>query len=105
MRRLFILALFVLTGLTSYEQGFRDKFSEANILYEDGFYSLSIRLYMQLLKDHPDNANLHYKVGRAYLDMGVSQNSALPHLQKAAKKIKKTYDPYASSMKSAPVEA
>lgn len=97
------MALLALS-LSSIGQGFRETFSEANILYEDGFYSLSIRQYMKLLKDDPDNANLHYKLGRAYLDMGVSKEKALPHLQKAAKNIKKTYDPYAASFKSSPVE-
>ncbi|MEQ9186782.1 MAG: hypothetical protein RLP15_03545 [Cryomorphaceae bacterium] len=86
-------------------QTFKQEFTEANILYDDGLFSLSIRILERMRKDNPNNANLSYKLGRAHLDMGVDKGKALPYLKQAAKGIDNFYDPFDPSIKTAPVEA
>jgi len=98
-----LCACFVL--FTSNAQSFREQFTEANILSEDGYYGLAIPLWEKLLEESPDNANLNYKLGKCYLEMGLNREEALPYLKKAITNVKKVYDPFSSDVKSTPVEA
>lgn len=104
MRRSIALLL-LLVPFIGQAQTYKQDFTEANILYDDGMYSLAIRVYNRILKDDPDNANIHYKIGRAHLDMGVDKGKALPHLKKAVAGIDKFYDPFDPRMMNAPIEA
>lgn len=105
MRKLYLLGAGLFLASTLQAQTFKQEFTEANILNDDGLYSLAIRIYERMLKDDPNNANLHYKAGRAHLSMGVNKAKALPHLIDAVAGIENFYDPFDPSIESAPVEA
>jgi len=103
--RFFSTLLVVFWGGVALEQpSFKQNYTKANILNEDGLFSLAIRLYDKMLVEQPDNANIHYKAGRAHLDMGVDKGKALPHFQAAAKRIENFYDPLDPYIQTAPVE-
>ena len=93
MRKLYLLGAGLFLASTLQAQTFKQEFTEANILNDDGLYSLAIRIYERMLKDDPNNANLHYKAGRAHLSMGVNKAKALPHLIDAVAGIENFYDP------------
>lgn len=100
---LFLLGLLLCLGELG-AQSFREQFTEANLLSEDGYYGLAIPIWLQLLEEEPKNANLNYKIGRCYLDMGIDRDQSLPYLVKASKGVKRIYDPFSSDFKGAPVE-
>ncbi|MEZ4722246.1 MAG: hypothetical protein R2813_10265 [Flavobacteriales bacterium] len=99
-----LASLFLLISVSASAQSFREQFTEANLLTEDGYFGLSIPIWISLLTEQPDNANLNYKLGRCYLDLGMERDRALPFLKNAAKDVRKIYDPFASDFKGAPVE-
>ncbi|GAB5539215.1 MAG: hypothetical protein Salg2KO_13180 [Salibacteraceae bacterium] len=70
---------------------------------EDGYYGLSIPIWRSLLKERP-NANLNYKLGSCYLNLGIDRDRGLPYLIEAAKNVEKIYDPFSSSFESSPIE-
>jgi hypothetical protein len=97
-----ILLLFTLVFKVN-AQSFREQFTEANLLTEDGYYGLAIPIWLDLHKEKP-NANLNYKIGRSYLSLGIDRDRGLPYLLKASKDVKNIYDPFSSDFKTAPVE-
>jgi hypothetical protein len=90
--------------LCAHAQSFREQFTEANLLTEDGFYGLAIPYWEALIKER-DNANLQYKLGRCYLSLELDRDKALPFLRKAARGVERIYDPYSSDFEGAPLEA
>jgi tetratricopeptide (TPR) repeat protein len=100
----FLLTLFVLFSLNLKAQSFREIFTEANLLTEDGYYGLAIPLWESLLTDDPENANLNFKLGKCLLSQGIDRDLALPYLLEASKDVKKIYDPFTADFKGAPVE-
>lgn len=105
MRKIFLLfiGLFLFTHLL-HAQSFREQFTQANLLTEDGYYGLAVPIWLDLIKVKPDNANLQYKIGRCYLDMGIDREQALPYLIKASEGVKRIYDPFSSDFEGSPVE-
>lgn len=102
--RTFWLFLFLCTySLGVSAQSFREQFTEANLLTEDGYYGLAIPIWLDLLKEK-QNANLNYKIGRSYLSLGIDRDRGLPYLLAASKDVKNIYDPFSSDFKTAPVE-
>jgi hypothetical protein len=99
-----LTAIILIASMNSYAQSFREVFTEANLLTEDGYYGLAIPLWESLLDTDPDNANINYKLGTCYLSLGIDRELALPYLIKASENVKRNYDPYISSYKGAPTE-
>lgn len=104
MRKALLIPLFLLASVEGFNQSFREQFTEANLLMEDGIYGLAIPLWKDLLKDDPGNANLNYKLGRCYLSMGIDRNQALPYLVEASRDVRNIYDPFSADFKGAPLE-
>jgi len=105
MKKWLLLALLFTTVAVSMAQdSFRDKFLEANILMEDKYYALSLPVWLELLKDYPDNANINYKVGLCYLNQETDKKKALSYLEKASKGISRNYDNFVPTERSAPPE-
>ncbi len=100
----FLLTFLVFCSLNLMAQSFREIFTEANLLTEDGYYGLAIPLWESLLAENPDNANLNFKLGKCLLSQGIDRNLALPYLEEASKDVKKIYDPFTADFKSAPDE-
>ncbi len=85
--------------------GFMEKFQEAVRLDEENELSQSMLLWTQLATDNPDNANVNYKAGRAYLNTLNMKTAAMPFLAKAVKSdIEKNYDPISPYEKKVPIE-
>jgi hypothetical protein len=84
---------------------FREKFEEANVLTEDKFYNLALPIWLELLEQDPENANLNFRVGECYYNIPNQKRKSLPYLEKAVKNIKKNYDPFSPNEDGAKVDA
>ncbi|MFT3885177.1 MAG: hypothetical protein QM724_07045 [Flavobacteriales bacterium] len=88
------------------------KFEEANKLMEERFYNQAVEVWKQLQETQPNNANLNWKVGYAYMNSYNQKAKALPYLQTAAEKRTQAYgnfntagyDPFDPKETNAPVE-
>lgn len=100
-----ILLVFISLSLSSQESSFSSKFQEAIRLDEENELGQSFVIWTQLASENPDNYNVNYKAGRAYLLSFNRKRAALPFLQKAVQgDVSKNYDPLSPSEKKVPVE-
>ena len=100
-----IMLVFISLNLSGQESSFSSKFQEAIRLDEENELSQSLVLWTQLASEYPDNYNVNYKAGRAYLLSFNRKKAALPFLKKAVTgDISKNYDPLSSSEGKVPVE-
>ncbi len=92
-------------GAFAQNMDFAQKFQEAVRLDEENELNQSFVIWTQLASDNPDNFNVNYKAGRAYLQSFNRKSAALPFFEKAVKgKIDKNYDPFSPAEKGVPVE-
>lgn len=88
------------------------KFEEANKLMEEKFFNQAAEIWKGLVEAQPENSNLNWKLGYAYMNSYNQKQKALPYLQKAAEKRAGNYgsfntagyDPFDSRETNAPVE-
>lgn len=100
-----IMLVFISLNLSSQQSSFTSKFQEAVRLDEENELSQSIVIWTQLASEYPDNYNVNYKAGRAYLLSFNRKKAALPFLQKAIKgDVSKNYDPISPGERKVPVE-
>jgi len=91
---------------------FKEDFTEANLLMQEGYYNQALELWLQLYNEDPANANLNFKVGISYLHSVNDKDKALPYLEFAERSrtsayssFKTTdYDPFDSRERNAPNE-
>ncbi len=91
---------------------FREDFTEANLLMEEGYYNQALELWLQLYNEDPSNANLNYKIGLCYLKSVNEKDKALDYLEYAERARTadyssfniSDYDPYDSRERNAPKE-
>ncbi len=62
----------------------RASFEEANRLMEENFYSQAGEAWRELVEKDPENANLNWKTGEAYMLSYNEKAKALPYLEKAS---------------------
>lgn len=108
MKKTFSLLCLSLLFLNTFAQkSYRDKFLEANYLMEENNYSVALPLWLELVQEDSENANINYHIGVCMLNSSSNQTKAgsLPFLEKASLNTNSNYDPYAVSEKSAPVFA
>lgn len=99
------LLIIISNSLVAQQSSFSSIFQEAVRLDEENELNQSFVIWTQLATDYPDNANVNYKAGRAYLQSFNRKSAALPFLQKAVQsEISKNYDPISPSEKKVPVE-
>lgn len=85
---------------------FAQKFQEAVRLDEEGELGQSLVLWSQLASKNPDNANVNYKAGKAYLLSFSQKSAALPFFERAVKgEVDKNYDRFSPAEKDIPIEA
>ena len=102
---LVILLSLVSIGAFAQDMDFAQKFQEAVRLDEENELNQSFVIWTQLASDNPDNYNVNYKAGRAYLQSFNRKSAALPFFEKAAQgKVNKNYDPFSPAEKGVPVE-
>jgi outer membrane protein OmpA-like peptidoglycan-associated protein/tetratricopeptide (TPR) repeat protein len=68
-------------------------------------YHQSVIVINKLLESDSENANYNYRKGYALLKYKSDYTEALPHLEKAAKNVKKVYDASSEKETAAPVDA
>lgn len=118
MRRQFRATFFAIpllcasAGLMAQANGTSGKatFEEASMLMEEKLYGQAAIEWKALLDKDPDNANLNWKVGEAYMHSYNEKSKALPFLEAAA--LKRTngygglntagYDPFDPKERNAP---
>ncbi|MDX1315616.1 MAG: tetratricopeptide repeat protein [Eudoraea sp.] len=78
-------------------------------LFEDGDYffaredySEAAYLYRQVLRYEPDNANVKYKIGTAYLNIEGEESEAIPYLEEATQDVSVKYRKNYYKQKEAP---
>ena len=107
------LSLWALQGMAQGENTtFTWKFEEANKLTEEKFHNQAAEIWQELLQTQPENSNLNWKLGYAYMNSYNQKQKALPFLEKAAEKRAggyggfnmAGYDPFDPAEKNAPVE-
>lgn len=100
-----IIPLSVLTHFSSFAQDFKDKFAEANLLTEEGFFAVALPIWQELLAKDPDNGNLNYKVGHCYFESRKDKKNAMPYFEKAVMKASRGYDDLDPKDKKAPLDS
>ncbi len=102
---LFATVLFFPVFAFCQSESFFEKFQEANRLDEEAELNQAFHIWTSLASQAPENANVNYKAGIAYLNTGSNKGAALPFLERAAKgKIDNNYDPFSPFEKNVPVE-
>lgn len=101
---LVILSLIALNA-NAQNGDFSQRFQEAARLDEEGELGQSLAVWSSLAADYPDNPNVNYKAGRAYLLSFNRKSAALPFFEKAVEgKVDKNYDPFSPAEKGVPQE-
>ncbi len=106
----------ILLSLRASAQGenttYQWKFEEASKLMEEKFFNQAAEIWTELVNAQPENSNLNWKLGYAYMHSYNQKHKALPYLQKASEKRVNSYggfngagyDPFDPGEKNAPVE-
>jgi tetratricopeptide (TPR) repeat protein len=105
IKKILIFFLVLLISKQIYPQkseSFVKKFTDANYHIEYGNYDLALPIFLELLANDPDNANLNYKVGLCYLKGVKNRKASIPYLEKATQNISKNYDDLNPYEKKAP---
>ncbi len=83
---------------------FKDKYETASRLMAENLYVYAAKIWSDIIDNGNGNANVNYKAGLCYLNIGNERLKALPYLKEAEKGISKNYDPYSFLEKNAPIE-
>ena len=81
-----------------------DKFEAASTLMENKQYYQALRIWQNILKTHPDNANYNYKAGICQLEVITGRNNAIDYLKKTIGKVAKNYDPNDPDESKVPID-
>ncbi len=102
-----LLCLSFLLSSTFAQKSYRDKFQEANYLMEENNYVVALPIWLELLKEDSENANINYQIGYCMINSASNQQKAasLPFFEKATLNTNSNYDPYSFNEKGAPVLA
>jgi len=107
-RHLITVIFLILTSqgeIFGQDSGFSSRFQEASRLEEEGESDRAFQIWAGLASDHPDNGNVNYRAGKAYLNSGRQKNASLPFLEQAIEiGISKNYDPLSPAEKKSPIE-
>lgn len=109
MRKTLLLLSFLSIALLHNAQdnlSFDERFAEAFQLTEENELNQALAVWVGLANEYPDNGNVNYRAGRAYLGSFRDKTKSLPYLEKAVNiGIAPNYNPISSSEKKAPAEA
>ena len=101
----FFVLLFLLVSINLRAQTNEEKFTVADYLIEDGNFHKALAIYLELLGEYPNNANLNFKIGYCYLNTATEKVKAIPYLEYASKHIVNDYKIADFNELGAPVEA
>lgn len=91
----------------SQEEKKQGLFNDAEYFFWSEEYKEAIYYYKQLLELDPNNANIHYKIGEAFLNIPGEEPSGIPYFEKAKENLckKKEYKRKSFSERRAPLHA
>lgn len=89
-----ITATILLATLTTHAQRasyYKRVFVDAEyyLLYEE--YKEALPLYKEILRSHPSNANISFRIGQCYLNIPNEKEKAIPFLENAIKDVSTSY--------------
>jgi LysM repeat protein len=108
MKNLLLSAFALLFSIFTFAQqneNDRASFIEGSQLMEEFNYVGALPIWLDLLKNDSENANLNYKAGFCYLKLTKERKKSLPYLKKAVTNTTVNYDPFAPGEKAAPIES
>ena len=76
------------------EESFRSSFVEGNTLMEEFNFSVALDVWMDVVKNNPDNANVSYKIGVCLWKLPKRRSESLPYFQKAVANGSEKYNPF-----------
>lgn len=103
MKKILLLfaAMFAISSATFAQSSAAEKFEEANVLLEEGYYAVALPLFKEVLKEK-DNAHINYKVGLCIFNSSRIKTDALPYFEKASKNVSRNYEGLFFNEKVAP---
>jgi tetratricopeptide (TPR) repeat protein len=81
-----------------------EKYDIATELMRVKQYYQSLRLWLLLVEEKPDNYNYNFKTGVCYLNQNLNKTKALPYLEKCLDHVTKNYNPFDFTETKAPVD-
>jgi hypothetical protein len=109
IRFLLLFAICTLSSAYSQEEiskqaSFREKFEAANSLMEDNLFEFAKDIWLELVKEEPENSNINYKTGYCLLKSANNKKDAFKYLDLAKSNTDEKYSPLDFLVKTAPVE-
>ncbi len=102
---LFTLAIVTAPALNAQEPDYRTRFTDAEYYFMFQDFQEALPLYLVALKEKPENANLHYRIGLCYLSIPGLKHKAVPYLEKAIQQINPSYQEGSYKEEGAPIDA
>ncbi len=93
LKKHFILS-FILLGFIVVQLSAQDKteqFKQGETYLDDGRYHKALDIFLELLREDPNNANLNFKVGYSFLQTATEKAKAVSYLEFAANNISDEY--------------
>lgn len=87
------------------KKSFASRYSDAEFHVINDNFLLALPIYLELYNEHPENANLNYKVGYCYMNITGDKLLAIPYLERAIKDVSEKYIEFEANEKHAPVMA
>jgi tetratricopeptide (TPR) repeat protein len=97
-----LLSILIPLGAIAQDESPEELFGDGDFFYEREDYSDAAHLYRQVLKAEPDNANIKFKLGMAYLNIPGEESRAIPYFLEATENITLKYRKNRYKVKRAP---
>lgn len=94
IRKYFLLIISVLFSIAinaQLESKFKHEIVDAEYHFLNEEYEPALKIYLQLIDEMPDNANLNYRAGVCYLNLPFENGRSIPYLKKAITNITDDY--------------
>ena len=104
LKSFFLVSLAILMQSSVTAQSFKDQYYLADDYLLDKNYHKAIEIYLELIVDNNENANLHFKLGYCYTHSAINKEKAIPYLEYASQHISEDYIYDSFKEKRAPLE-
>ncbi len=105
MRQAYIIIIFCLIcplSVYAQDESPEDLFEDADYFFAREDFAEAAYLYKQVLRAEPENANVKFKTGMAYLNIPGEESTAIPYFLEATKDITQKYRKNRYEVKQAP---
>lgn len=101
-RILTVLLIIVYNCSFAQNADYREHFTQGNYLILEENYPLALEYFLKAYQIDSTNANINYKIGFCYLQLGNEKYKALPYLEKAVTNVSHNYADMEPREKKAP---